>query len=156
MIDMSRLNQILGAYEAGETLSDAELDWLESAVLSGQTGDIARAGLPLFGMRPKTVLFESNFYELEAVRVLAISGRGERLREPVDRIAKRLHQKCYGHFCPTGECFEASVCVLRFLCAVCPAETAWIEQLEKGIRTHHGNKIRTRAARRYIDSALGA
>lgn len=36
MLDIGRLNQILSACETGETLSDAELDWLESAALSAR------------------------------------------------------------------------------------------------------------------------
>lgn len=152
--DVKTLNQIIEDFEDSGELSGAELDWLESAVLSGATQRISRAGLPLLGMRAKTKLFESNFYLLEPVRILALNGRKERLQAIVEKILERLNEKCYGHFCPTGECFETSVCVLRFLRAVCPWETEWIAQMEEGISAHREDKVRTKAVQRYIESAL--
>lgn len=152
--DVKTLNQIIWDFENSGEISGVELDWLENAVLSGAVQALAREGLPLLGIRAKTKLFESNFYALEPVRILALNGRKERLQAIIEKILEHLNEKCYGQFCPTGECYESSVCVLRFLRAVCPWETEWIAQMEEGIRTHRGDKVRTKAVQRYIESAL--
>lgn len=152
--DTAILNQIISDYEQSGAISAAELDWLENAVLSGAVHGLSRQGLPLLGMKAKTKLFESNFYALETVRILVLNGRKERMQAIIEPMLEHLRQKCYGSFCPTGECFETSVCVLRFLRAVCPWETEWIKQLEAGIRVHRGDKTRTKAVERYIETAL--
>ncbi|MBP3704549.1 MAG: hypothetical protein J6I98_03350 [Clostridia bacterium] len=152
--DVKTLNQIISDYESSGEISDAELDWLENAVLSGAVQGLSKQGLPLLGMRAKTKLFESNFYALESVRILSLNGRKERLQAVIEGILQHLEEKCYGQFCPTGECYETSVCVLRFLRAVCPWEEEWIAQMEAGIRAHREDKARTKAVQRYIESAL--
>ena len=153
-LNVRTYNRIISDYENGKTPSDEELDLLEQAVLSGAVRGLVRQGIPLLGMRAKTKLFEQNFYLLESVRVLALCGRYEQLKTEIERILLMLKSKCYGRFCPTGECYETSVCVLRFLRAVCPQESAWITQMENGIRVHAKDKIRTKAVLRYVEHAL--
>ena len=153
-LDAAMLNQMITAQENGQPVTAAELELLESAVLSGAVSDFSRKGLPLLGIRAKTKLFERTFYLLESVRLLALNGRHEQLRSVITKILEELQGKCYGQFCPVGECFEASVCVLRFLRAVCPSETEWISRMTEGILAHRGDRVRTKAVQRYVESAL--
>ena len=154
-MDIGELNRILTEFEFDGKISETELDFLENAVLSGAVHGISKGGQPLFGMRAKTKLFESNFYLLESIRLLALQDRKDRLQAVIGDTLTFLRGKCYGQFCPTGECFETSVCVLRFLRAVCPAETEWIARMEEGIRAHCADKVRIKAVQRYIACALG-
>lgn len=154
-LNIGLVNQILTDFEFGGEISETNLNFLENTVFSGELHGISKCGLPLFGMRAKTQLFESNFYLLESIRLLALQGRKDRLQAVIGDTLTFLRGKCYGQFCPTGECFETSACVLRFLRAVCPAETEWIARMEEGIRTHCADKVRTKAVRRYIARALG-
>lgn len=152
--DIKALNQIITDFENSREISAAELDLLETAVCSGALYGISKKGYPLLGMRAKTKLFESNFYLLEAVRILALNGRMNRMQIIIDKIIEGLHSKCFGRFCAAGECYETSVCVLRFLRAVSPAETEWISKMEEGIIQHRNDRVRTKAVQMYIESAL--
>ena len=153
-LDVKDLNQIITDFESSREISAAELDLLEAAIYSGAVYGISKTGYLLLGMRAKTKLFESNFYLLESVRILALNGRAGRIQSVIDKIIEFLHGKCYGHFCAAGECYETSVCVLRFLRAVSPANTEWISQMEEGIIRYRNDKVRTKAVQRYIESAL--
>lgn len=84
------------------------------------------------GYRPKTKTLYSNYIELELLRIL------HKLDPTVSRglyvlVKKRIQTTCFGRFCETGECFEISVMVLRFLAEVFPGETTWINMYIKKI-----------------------
>lgn len=92
------------------------------------------------GILPKTQLLYANHYELEILRLLALwRGDDPQVRAMLEATRTRLRRTCFGRYCATGECFEASIAALRFLSAAFPQEERWItslmEHLGEGIET---------------------
>lgn len=115
------------------------LDWERSALpipekgimcplylkLSGSIPDGFRT---MNGFRPKTKIFYLNYCELELLRAAyLLQPDNPVLFFACEQTKQRIRKNCYGRFCPTGECFEISISVLRFVSAVFPEEAGWIE-----------------------------
>lgn len=82
------------------------------------------------GYLPKTKILAGNYYELEALRILAeYAPRDARVAKMVENTLARLKSTCFGNFCPLGECTAASICTLRFLNVTRPDDTEWIDRL---------------------------
>jgi len=82
------------------------------------------------GQLPKTQILSANHYELEILRILARwDGDNPQVQFMVNETLKRLDATCFAHFCATGECVGAGVCVLRFLTALSPRDGKWIDEL---------------------------
>ncbi len=97
--------------------------------------------ITITGVMPKTHIFSANHYELEILRLLALWRPNEDIvKNMLSKTKERLRTTCYGNFCSTGECFEASIVTLRFLATVFPNEKDWITLLTKGIRDEIDNK----------------
>lgn len=93
------------------------------------------------GVMPKTHILSANHYELEILRLLALWRPGdETVQCMLNKTKERLAATCFGNFCATGECFEASIVALRFLAAAFPDEREWISKLIEGIRSEIDNK----------------
>jgi len=93
------------------------------------------------GVIPKTNIFSSNHYELEILRLLALwKANDDTVQDMLSRTKERLATTCFGKFCATGECFEASIVTLRFLAAAFPNEEEWMSMLVESIREEIGNK----------------
>jgi hypothetical protein len=60
----------------------------------------------------------------------------------LERTKKRLLTTCFGKFCETGECFEASLVTLRFIATTFPEEDIWMKQLLKGMKEHMNDRKR--------------
>ena len=86
------------------------------------------------GYKPKTMLFYNNYCELELLRIAYLLNALEEDKKWVyDSTKQRIQSNCFGRFCPTGECFETSIAVLRFVATVFPNETEWIAMYLKKI-----------------------
>ena len=82
------------------------------------------------GYLPKTNILYANHYELEMIRLLSIFLPDD---QTVVGMAKhtlqRLRGACFGNSCAQGECLTTGISALRFLAAVQPDNTEWIDQL---------------------------
>lgn len=86
------------------------------------------------GYQPKTMLFYNNYCELELLRIAFLLDVLEENKKWIyDSTKQRIQSNCFGRFCPTGECFETSIAVLRFVATVFPNETEWIAMYLKNI-----------------------
>lgn len=86
------------------------------------------------GYKPKTMLFYSNYCELELLRIAyLLHALDEEKKWIYDSTKQRIQSNCFGRFCSKGECFETSIAVLRFVATVFPDETEWIEMYIKNI-----------------------
>ena len=98
----------------------------------------------IMNQTPKTQLFSSNYYELEVLRLLCLLAPGhpdvEHMRK---HTLRRLKTTCFGFFDDAvGECFDASLVVLRFLAAAAPENTGWIEGRIQNFIRHYPEKKR--------------
>ena len=95
------------------------------------------------GVMPKTHIFSANHYELEILRLLTLwRANDDSVKDMLMKTKERLATTCFGKFCATGECFEASIVTLRFLAAAFPNEEEWISMLVENIRDEIDNKPR--------------
>lgn len=107
------------------------------------------------GYKPKTNILAANAYELEHLRSLALTDRGNpEVIALLERARERLKNTCFGNFCPTGECYEAGIAVLRFARAAFPDDTEWISALTSGLERHYNDKKRSPRIREYYELAL--
>jgi hypothetical protein len=87
------------------------------------------------GAMPKTHIFSTNAYELEILRILFMWRPDDgKVKDMLVKTKERLKTTCFGQFCGTGECYEASIAALRFLALVFPEEQQWINKLFDGVR----------------------
>lgn len=95
----------------------------------------AMSGFHTFnGYKPKTMLFYSNYCELELLRIAyLLDALGEGANWVYENTKQRIKSNCFGRFCPTGECFEISIAALRFVATIFPEETEWIRMYMKNI-----------------------
>lgn len=98
----------------------------------------------IMGQTPKTQLFAANYYELEILRLLCLLAPGlPEVEEMREGALARLKTTCFGSGDDgVGECFDASLAVLRFLAAAAPEETGWIEGRLNNFERHYGEKKR--------------
>ena len=92
----------------------------------------------ILGQLPHTHIFSANLYELEILRLLFLfSGADDEIRSMVSHTLKRLKTTCFGN-CDdgVGECFDTSLVVLRFLAAVAPDQTVWIQSRIENYQNH--------------------
>jgi hypothetical protein len=93
------------------------------------------------GVTPKTHILSANHYELEMLRLLALwRPDDDGVRSMLTKTKERLATTCFGRFCAKGECFEASIVVLRFLANAFPDEEEWISMLLENIGEEIDNK----------------
>jgi hypothetical protein len=94
-------------------------------------------------MSPKTHIFSANSYELEIIRLLYLfSPYNPAVKDMVAGTLKRLKTACFGNDCTIGECFHSSLLVLRFIAAVVPDDTIWINRLVYKISKHLDEKLK--------------
>lgn len=93
---------------------------------------------------PKTQIYAANLYELEILRLLCLLGPGlPAVEEMREGTLARLKTTCFGSGDDgVGECFDASLVVLRFLAAAAPEETGWIQSRLDNFNRHYGEKKR--------------
>ena len=145
----------------GEEISRQERTDLTAALLRGvrpaaaHRPDGQRALYPVFyvpeepvksllNQTPKTKILAGNMYELEILRMLCLlAPDNEAVTKMRDETLRRLRNTCFGSEDDgVGECFDASLVVLRFLCAAAPQETEWIQNRIDNYNRHAGEKKR--------------
>jgi hypothetical protein len=82
------------------------------------------------GVTPKTHILSANAYELEILRVLALTApQNEMVKHMLDETKVRLKTTCFGNEDDgVGECFDTSLVVLRFLGTAFPNELSWMQE----------------------------
>lgn len=98
----------------------------------------------LLGQTPKTGILAGNMVELETLRLLCLlAPEEERVRLMRKETLARLKSTCFGSQDDgQGECFDASLIALRFLCAAAPEDLAWIQSRVDNYNRHAAEKRR--------------
>lgn len=98
----------------------------------------------VLGQTPKTQILSANMYELEILRLLHIFAlENAEVKNMVTETLQRLKTTCFGYTDDgVGECFDASLVVLRFLAAAAQQETEWIKSRIDNYNCHYGDKKR--------------
>ena len=98
----------------------------------------------VLGQTPNTQILSANMYELEILRLLCVfAPENSEVKNMVTKTLKRLKTTCFGYMDDgVGECFDASLVVLRFLAAAAQNETEWIKSRIDNYDRHCGDKKR--------------
>ncbi len=98
----------------------------------------------IFNQMPKTQILSANMYELEILRLLYIlAPENEQVKSMVLLTLERLKTTCFGfNDDGLGECFDASLVVLRFISTVSPHDTKWILSRIDNYNNHADEKKR--------------
>lgn len=147
----------------GETLSPEERASISETLLAEAEPSPAsppegrRAMAPLFftpedgqrvrsllGQTPKTQLLAGNMVELETLRLLCLlAPEDSRVQRMQNETLGRLRQVCFASTDDgLGECFDASLVTLRFLCAAVPEDRTWIQSRIDNFNRHFSEKKR--------------
>lgn len=99
----------------------------------------------IFNQTPKTHILSANMYELEVLRLLYLfAPDNDNVQQMVNETLKRLKTTCYGYQDDgLGECFDASIVVLRFISAVAQNEEEWIKSRVENYNNHVHDKKRS-------------
>ncbi|MDR1693005.1 MAG: hypothetical protein LBR72_06560 [Oscillospiraceae bacterium] len=97
----------------------------------------------IYNQTPKTHIFAANAYELEILRLLRLLAPEDPVvRDMAQKTLERLKTTCFGYQDDgVGECFDASLVVLRFLAAVSD-DIAWMRSRIENYNNHAGEKKR--------------
>lgn len=98
----------------------------------------------LMGQAPKTKILAGNMVELEILRLLCLlAPEHPQVVSMREETLRRLKSACFASQDDgVGECFDASLLALRFLCAAVPEDTAWIQSRIGNYNRHAGEKKR--------------
>ncbi len=98
----------------------------------------------VLGQTPKTHILSANMYELEILRLLSLLAPGNpEVADMISQTLARLITTCFGYRDDgVGECFDASLVVLRFLAAAAPKELDWMRSRMDNFRAHYADKKR--------------
>lgn len=98
----------------------------------------------ILGQTPKTQILSANMYELEILRLLYIfAPENPDVNNMITQTLERLKTTCFGYMDDgVGECFDASLIVLRFLSTAASDETEWIISRIDNFNRHHQDKKR--------------
>lgn len=98
----------------------------------------------LLGQTAKTKILAGNMFELEILRLLCLlASEDPKTALMREETLRRLKTTCFGFMDDgQGECFDASLVVLRFLCAAAPEDTEWIKSRVENYNRHVDEKKR--------------
>ncbi len=98
----------------------------------------------ILGQTPKTQILSANMYELEILRLLYIfAPENNDVKKMISMTLERLKNTCFGYMDDgKGECFDASLVVLRFLASAARNENQWIKSRIDNFNRHYGDKKR--------------
>ena len=104
------------------------------------------------GQKPKTHILSANAYELEIIRLLHLFVPDNAIvSDIVSQTLERLKTTCFGNMDDgLGECFDASLVVLRFLACAAPDKTGWINERILNYHRHFAEKRRHRGVKWYF------
>jgi len=98
----------------------------------------------ILGQTPKTHILSDNMYELEILRLLhMLAPEDDRVKYMINETSNRLKTTCFGYQqCGIGECYDASLLVLRFISTVAPDDKDWIKSRINNYYKHFHKKKR--------------
>ena len=98
----------------------------------------------LMNVAPKTHILSANLYELEILRLLyLLAPKHPDVLVMTTQTLTRLRTTCFGNQDDgMGECFDASMLVLRFLATTAPGETQWMQERIDSFHHHFDEKHR--------------
>lgn len=98
----------------------------------------------IFNQTPKTHILSANMYELEILRLLYLfAPANPDVKSMAEKTLSRLKTTCFGNEDDgIGECFDTALIVLRFLAAVAPGETMWVQSRIDLYNRHCNDKKR--------------
>jgi hypothetical protein len=98
----------------------------------------------LYNQTPKTHIFAANNYELGILRLLILlEPSNPEIIHMQAKTLERLKTTCFGNADDgLGECFDASLVVLRFLATAAPEDLAWIQSRMDNYNRHAADKKR--------------
>lgn len=103
------------------------------------------------GMLPKTHILSANAYELEILRLLSILAPGETdVITMLEETKRRISTTCFGTSCHSGECYDTSAVVLRFIGAAFPNDSYTMMNLLNKIFRHMNDTARSIGTYTYI------
>lgn len=163
----SQRNTVIKGLLSAESSSACAERFYEGVRYFGNTDNSGRRMYPIFFIppyndgkklltvlyqTPKTQLFSANMYELEILRLLCVlAPENDRVRQMTAQTLDRLKTTCFGYKDDgVGECFDASLVVLRFLAAAAPEETGWIKSRIDNYTRHADEKKRTSFSKWYF------
>lgn len=99
----------------------------------------------LLNQTPKTHILSANMYELEIIRLLHLLAPDNFVvKIMVEKTLERLKNTCFGYKDDgVGECFDASLVVLRFISTVEPNDYDWIQSRIMNFNRHYHDKKRS-------------
>lgn len=136
-----------------------QLQQIYDGVKSSNNGGTGRKLYPIFfippyndgkklktilNQTPKTQILSANMYELEILRLLYLfAPENHYVKVMIDDTLKRLKTTCFGYQDDgLGECFDASLVVLRFISTVAKDEIDWIKNRIDNYNNHVNEKKR--------------
>ncbi|MCL2421197.1 MAG: hypothetical protein FWD03_05005 [Defluviitaleaceae bacterium] len=107
-------------------------------------------------MSPQTHILSANAYELEIIRLLCMfASDNPVVKNMGDETITRLKTTCFGYKgCVTGECFHASLIVLRFLIVVRPREQVWMRRIMAKYHSHVNDVRRHSGVKKYFELCM--
>jgi hypothetical protein len=98
----------------------------------------------LYNQTPKTQILSANNYELGILRLLILlEPNNPEIMHMQAKTLERLKTTCFGNADDgLGECFDASLVVLRFLATAAPEDLAWIGSRMDNFNRHAAEKKR--------------
>lgn len=101
---------------------------------------------------PQTQILSANMYELEILRLLfLLAPENESVKLMVEKTKQRLKLTCFGSKDDgVGECFDASLVVLRFLSLAAREDLAWQRDRLENYNRHVNDKKRTSFSKWYF------
>jgi hypothetical protein len=99
----------------------------------------------IFNQLPNTHILSANMYELEILRLLCkLASDNIEVCDMADKTLERLKTTCFGNADDgVGECFDASLVVLRFLAAASPDDSEWIRSRIDNYDAHADDRKRS-------------
>ncbi len=118
--------------------------------------DEGRKPKTVLNQTPKTHLFSANMYELEILRLLfLLEPKDPEIKDMTLKTLLRLNTTCFGSADDgTGECFDTSLVVLRFLAAAVPDDKERIRSRTDNYNRHFPDKKRPSFCRWYYRLCL--
>lgn len=98
----------------------------------------------ILNQTPKTHILSANMYELEILRLLhLLAPHHPETKTMTAGTLARLKTTCFGNADDgVGECFDTNLIVIRFLSAVCPTDTSWLQARMDNYNRHFFDKKR--------------
>lgn len=125
---------------------------LEAGYAAKYEAENGRKAKTILLQAAKTKILSENMLELEMLRLPALfTPEQPEVKGRISSTLKRLSNTCFGFQDDgVGECFDASLVVLRFLSAANPQDTVWIKSRIENYNRHKDEKKRSWQSKWYF------